>query len=180
MGDAGSNGHFEFASDGIEKGFMRKGLDDTGGADDGEPVDHADPVVEGSFRQFLAAGDADRHIQSAGVELAQFPFHHLARNGIDGRTADLDTQPGKGDGSDALTADKTDVGMGVTESDLCRDDHSVGDIGIVAGLFPYADGDAVIGEVDEFDREGESLPIRQRDLDPFIGFNDSTGQREPF
>ena len=136
------HGYFDFAPDGIHESFVGERPHDSGSTDDGDAVNDPELGIEGALGQFAAAGYGNRDIEAAVVQGRQFLFDHLARNAIDSRAPDRQAQARQRYTAYAFALQELDAGF-VAEGDGDYNGLSIGNIGIVTGVFDDGSGSLI-------------------------------------
>ncbi len=142
---AGGPGHPQARLDGVGPGLGRHGPDNAGGAEDGQPADHAQPPVQGLFRKYLAVAHKNTHFDApfTGAALDQGLGHgradHPPRHRVDGRLAHCHRQAGLGDHAHARTVPEHDrlTPRFVQPARLGTDLRAVGHVRVIARILDH-------------------------------------------
>ena len=144
-------------------------MDDAGRAENREAADNAEAWVPGLLRECFAAGygNGDFEIGRQACIFAKgqhFRSHHGARDGVDGRLADVDRQAGLCDDADAFAGAEADAAFRRERADGGHYNRAMGDVRVVAGILDDTGHGVAVAERFEGEREGGRFSARQGDL----------------
>ena len=162
--------HVDAFMDRGDPGRAGIGNDDSGGSQDRQAADDAEPRVHGAPSQCLAVldRDLDDGIGRTGMNgrhLGDRLADHPARYRIDRRLAHRHRQAGQRHHADARAGTEDDAAAGGAETHGRAHQGAVGDVGIVAGILDHAGGGRVAVQPGFGQGEARPLAARQGDLD---------------
>ena len=155
----------------MDRGNVRragKWPDDAAGAKNRQAAENPQARVHGFQRQFLAAFDVHRDLETAAVaefigQSGQVIGDHFARHRVDRRFADAQHQPRPGDGADTASGLETDTRF-ADEAYPGVEQGAVGHVRIIASVFDGARFGAVLGRAAKLQAHLHLFAFGQDDL----------------
>ena len=167
-------------ADGLHERRFAHRLHDAGRSEDGYPADDAEAGVERLFRESLALGRGDDHVQPAGGirerhDLLHVLADHLPRHGVDGGVPDRLVEPALCHAADALAAVDMHARL-VRPADRSKNERAFRHIGVVPAVLFDGAGDAVRAHRDLTHGELEPDALRRIERD---GLLPPAGEQHP-